>query len=347
MTSPQNKVLHYVIYGMLGLLLLACAGVTFVHMTLFRLVIGWIFFARDVFPQVQVSIPGVLTAGFCLAMFIAGLHLICQRVSIRYSQSKWPLRWTFSISGIVILMFVAGTSAVAILHQGTWLFGGDAPILRNSFREYFDANESKKHLKQMGLAIHNRAEQADGQLPQGGLFDQDGRGLHSWETQILPFLDQPDLAAKIDLKIPWTDAAQSELFRKELPVFLRPGVKVEPVDGFAPSHYAINSHLMSLEKPLRLQDVKDGLSNTLFIGEVDTNPRAWGDPVNWRDPSLGLRPSPLTFSSPDLHSMKSYSAGVLFLLGNGSAHRISKDIDPAVLKVLSTPNGGEQIPAEF
>jgi hypothetical protein len=112
----------------------------------------------------------------------------------------------------------------------------------------------------------------------------------------------------------------------------------DEIDGLAASHYAWNSHLLGIPKPLKTSDVKDGLSNTLLIGEVNTGHRAWGDPVNWRDPVLGLHSRPDTFGGVPGEQY------VQFLFLDGSRRTLNTNIAPEVLKALATPAGGETVP---
>jgi hypothetical protein len=59
--------------------------------------------------------------------------------------------------------------------------------------------------------------------------------------------------------------------------------------------------------------------------------RAWGDPVNWRDPAVGIGHSPETFGG-------AAESGVHFVMADGSVKFASANTDPHVLKSLATPN---------
>jgi hypothetical protein len=107
-------------------------------------------------------------------------------------------------------------------------------------------------------------------------------------------------------------------------------------DGFAATHYAGNQHVLLPDSQLKLGDVTDGTSNTIVAGEVAGGFRAWGDPANVRDPGLGINAAPDGFGS-------SSPGGCHFLLMDGSVRFVSENIDPGVLKALSTYNGGENI----
>jgi len=107
--------------------------------------------------------------------------------------------------------------------------------------------------------------------------------------------------------------------------------------GYALSHYAANRRVFYDNSRTRIQDVTDGMSNTIMAGEVRENFKPWGHPINWRDPALGINQSPQGFGSP-------WPGGAQFLLMDGSARFLSDNVDPELLKALSTPAGGEKLP---
>ena len=67
-----------------------------------------------------------------------------------------------------------------------------------------------------------------------------------------------------------------------------------------------------------------------------TRPRPWGDPVNWRDPALGISHSADGFGGP-------FENVTQFVFADGHTHAISNKIDPAVLRALCTPAAGDAI----
>lgn len=334
MTRRRNVMLWIFIplYLCLGLF-----AAVFILQVPWHLAFGWISFLKTNVPQIKVSGSSLISVAVLFTLLILGLQLFLSRVATTTSLQHWRWRWTLSTLGMVILMFAAGIATVGMVHQVGWMLTGPDRILKNDF---YASIPSRSNLKAMGMAFH-QAINSDEQLPQGALFDENGRALHSWGTLLLPHLmtdlRHADILIDVDLAKPWTDPANVSAFRTKLPVFLNPSLGPDRIDGRGANHYAWNSHLLGIPTPLKTADIKDGRSNTLLIGEVNTGHRAWGDPVNWRDPALGLDARPDTFGG------SSGGRSVFFLLLDGSSRSLSTDIAPEVLKALATPAGGEPL----
>ena len=195
------------------------------------------------------------------------------------------------------------------------------------------------NLKQLGLACHDYHDRYE-TLPAGIRYSSTGDALHSWQTTLLPFLEEERLYEQLDLSKPWHDPNNREHFQKSLAVFLNPGIS-----GFgrqaedsqpAPSHYAGNIRVLKPGQGLKFQEIRDGTSNTFLAGEVNSNFKAWGDPTNLRDPMLGINRSSDGFGSP-------FKGGAQMLMSDGSVRFITNEIDLKIFQGLGTPAGGEEI----
>jgi prepilin-type processing-associated H-X9-DG protein len=198
----------------------------------------------------------------------------------------------------------------------------------------------QNNLKQLGLAALSYND-THGTLPPGGTFAPDGTMRHSWETHLLPYLSY--VASNIDLDRPWNDPRNAKYFKGVLPVFINPGFRFPEVtdrEGYGLSHYAANCHVLSGNRGMKLEDITDGTSTTLLFGEVNAGFKAWGHPVNWRDPARGINRGPDGFGGPR------HSGGASFVMADGSVRFLNEHISPAVLRALSTPRGGEAVDAE-
>jgi prepilin-type processing-associated H-X9-DG protein len=176
------------------------------------------------------------------------------------------------------------------------------PAIQQS-REDARTRSCKNQLKQLGLAIHNYYDTHRG-LPPGWVSKEGMPGLGSrigWQTFILPYLDQAPLYVRIDFQKPPHDTNNKPLplFQTKLPIYrcpADPAPDLNPLRGeYATSNYSGNyGHIPAprlgslgisdvwpgaMEAPMwsrglfarntivRFQDVTDGLSNTLLIGE--------------------------------------------------------------------------------
>ncbi len=173
------------------------------------LAFGWIFYLGRVAQEVQFSAAGFATAALALIALTAGLHgfgrwWMRQRPATHNEvlhepagDSRWPLRRSLAIVALVMLMFVAGLCGTAIVHQTTWLATSPEPWFDNGAMGAARFTQSKNNLKQIGLALHNYHDTVDA-LPRGGTYDEAGRPLHSWQTFLLPYVEEQPLYDNID-----------------------------------------------------------------------------------------------------------------------------------------------------
>ncbi len=201
-------------------------------------------------------------------------------------------------------------------------------------------NVSRNNLKQIGLGFYYYHD-LNAAFPAGGIIDENGAGSHSWQTEILPYFGESGLYRSIRYDLAWDDPQNRPYFTLVFQTYTNPAnPQTQNTLGYGLSHYAGNSLTFTANQNLRMQDILDGTSNTMFAGEVADGFKAWGDPTNVRDLTAGIASDTETFGGPD-------GIGGTFLMADGSVRFISNDVEPAVLKALSTPNGSEPAPPEF
>jgi hypothetical protein len=329
---------------------LLCLGCLVPFDFLFQLTCGWALFLMRVLPDVRVDVAGTVTALVCLGGLAVGLHLFLRWLYAQLRMGSlpegvavphWQPRWTGALLSLVVLMFVAGISAVGITHQVVWMVNSQQPLI------YRDRNigpasnraRSSNNLKQIGLASSNYGVGRQGILPRGGTFDVYGNGLHGWQTFLLPYLEQDDLYRQIDFNLPWHNPRNADVFATPVWTYLYPGVE-ERTDSedFALSHYASNVRVLGGATGRKIDSITDGLATTILAGEVWANFRPWGYPASWRDPADGIHTTPDSFGSPANRD------NTQFLMADGSVRIVSRRVGRDVLAALSTPDGGETIP---
>jgi hypothetical protein len=354
-----KKVLSIVVILAVGLLAFGCVFPPAAELVLY-LSAGWTMFLWRVIPQTSLSWDGVLTATFCLVGLSVGLHYFLgwlyremYRATGKSEDAasggsaahdftdqtlrRWPVRWTAMLLGLLVLMFIAGLSAVGITHQTTWLVRSPEALLETgSIREAAARVRSMNNLHQTAVAAHAYHD-TYGNFPAGGVFDAQGRAMHGWETLLLPYVEEEELFRQINLGIPWAHPANVPHFRTKIGVYLMSYSGLPEEDrGLALSHYAGNARLLGGDVTWSIKQITDGTANTILMGEAAGNYKPWGEPTNWRDPAVGINRTPDGFGSP--------LRGANFAFADASLRFLSEKIDPEVLKALSTPAGGEPTP---
>jgi hypothetical protein len=303
-----------------------------------NLLLGWSAFLVRVFPRMEVDWATVVVGVVAFLLFTAGLHWIgCAWVGRGQSQlaaSGWRLRWSVSVTAGVLLLFAAGVAVVGVFHQVGWLATSKEPML--IYKPDIRGERQYSNLRLCNGSMLDY-ESAFGSLPPGGTFTAKGEMLHSWETELLPFIA---VAADIDKNRPWNDPRNSKVFQTVLVIFLNPALEqseLRNAQGYALSHYAVNGNVLAANRGLRSKDFTNARSTTILVGEVNTDFQPWGHPVNWRDPAEGINRSPRGFGGPRS------SGGACFGMADGSVRSISERVSPEVLRALGTPNGGEEV----
>lgn len=177
-------------------------------------------------------------------------------------------------------------------------------------REAARRTQCRNHLKQLGLAVHNYHD-AHTAMPPSRVEDWDAwlagspnfTGWWSWQTRLLPYLEQPALydAVNYEINAFGCDPAVNKVIGATLPVLTCPSDPGTPAvhefdDGFCafprpfgvtnyfvcrggdrqhdpfdcpflPEFIACNGVFPQVNTSLRFRDVRDGTSNTIAIGE--------------------------------------------------------------------------------
>jgi hypothetical protein len=280
--------------------------------------LGWVTYLWRVVPRANPDPWTVGTAVACLAGVVVGSHLFLRWLA--GGESPWPWKRTLRCVGLVVLMFVAGIAVVGMVHQTSWLVPSPEPLTQGGIRPVAARMASANHLKQIALAAQNRLEYGK-ELPRS-TFTPAGQPLHSWQTALLPYVEQDSLYKRLDHAKPWTHPANAGPMGEPVKVFLNPAFDSAHVNGFGASHYAGNIAVV-LGDAKTLDSFPAGASNTILAGEVSSNFRAWGDPLNARDPRLGATGRLHGFGGPNGRPAQ-------FVLLDGSV----RTFDPAELAGL-------------
>lgn len=213
-------------------------------------------------------------------------------------------------------------------------------------REAARRSQCKNNLKQLGLALHNYSD-VWGSFPKS----QTGNPPMSWRVCVAPYIDSNDILNSYDQTETWDSLANEPLAKRQPPVYACPSRRM-PSDHLDEHGRMLTDYVMATgdqtladmdsRKP---GDIADGASNTLAIVEATGLNIVWTEP---RDAQVGREPLGINFKgkgkfdSPGLMSSW-HVGGAQAVLADGSVRFLSQDIDPAVLKALTTANGGEPV----
>jgi prepilin-type N-terminal cleavage/methylation domain-containing protein/prepilin-type processing-associated H-X9-DG protein len=269
-------------------------------------------------------------------------------------------------------------------------------------REAAARTQCRNNLKQIGLAFHNY-HSAYGRFPPGfasasATVDGEGTGPGwGWGAYLLPYLEQDNLFRRIDFTRDIRDPANAFARVQSLPVFLcpsdsPPGPTFTAVDasGAPLCDLAFGNYVgvggtnevtgypdtsagsqyqgvLLRNSRVRVGDIRDGTSNTLFVGERASKRSpmtTWvgavtdavvppqnpgyddeGPPVLVLT-NTGTAADARVPNNPLDHvedSNSRHTQGVNFLFGDGSVRSIHNTIDPVVWVALGTRAGGEVV----
>jgi hypothetical protein len=224
---------------------------------------------------------------------------------------------------VVSLSATAQADAIAPLMS---MFSSSIRQARNAARRAQDLN----NLKQLGLAFHNYHEVYH-RFPPAVVVGRDGKTLHSWRVELLPFLG-PDAQAihrLYRMNEAWDSDHNKRLITKMPAVFRNPRDTANSTNS---SYFALTGSNTVFSKPdgTRIRDILDGTSNTILIVEAR---RA----IPW------TKPEDIPYDAkkplPKLGGFQPGGFGTVFC--DGSARFMMDNLNSKMLRAMISNAGGE------
>ena len=250
-------------------------------------------------------------------------------------------------------------------------------------REAARRMQCTNNLKQIGLALHNY-ESANKRLPAGWIStNTSGEPGWGWAAAVLPFMEGSTVYQQIEPGTPISDPTHDKVRLISVPNFVCPsdpgpnvfeigdssagGGPSNNVDEgnklfqIAKSNYVGVFGTFELEDApydgdgiffgnsrTKFRDIRDGLSNTLMVGERDS--RFGGSVWHGMIPEasepeariVGVADHPPNDPGGHFEDFRSFhTGGVNFLRADGSVQMYSQSMDEAVYQAMATIGGGE------
>jgi hypothetical protein len=205
-------------------------------------------------------------------------------------------------------------------------------------REAARRSQCKSNLKQIGLALHNYHD-TYGSLPPAFVADENGKPMHSWRVLLLPYLGHQELYARYRFDEPWDGPNNSQLLPLIPAVYRCPSHR--HLGGSETAYAAVYgpNSVFRGSSSVSFKQIKDGLSNTVAVGEVTDIAIPWTRPI---DIDVALHP---VFGDRSGFS-SDHTGGGHFLMMDGAVRYVSDRTLDETLQALYTIDGGERV-ADF
>lgn len=271
--------------------------------------------------------------------------LLAQTSIDRTPSYRRPSRLGWTLVEVLLVVAVAGILSALLF-----------PAVSSS-RESARLTSCNNNLHQIGLALtqfHNQHREFPIGCVEWRPPANTTRRQLAWSAFLLPFLGEQKLHNQLNFNTPFDSPENALAASTILPVYICPtsNRRTHEVQGRGPCDYGgiygerINGAspkpqgMMLLDRAVRAADVRDGLSNTLIVGEDTMWPDGqWINGRNIFDQAYAINTAPSWEN--DLRSL--HPGGANAVLANAAVRWLSNSTDLNILAALCTRAGGEII----
>jgi prepilin-type N-terminal cleavage/methylation domain-containing protein len=289
-----------------------------------------------------------------------------QRLSPRHA-ARWlgGMRGGFTLVELLVVVAIIGL-----------LIGLLLPAVQSA-REAARLARCQAQLRQVGLALHQYHGNVRA-FPIGNMTRTDGDPGKFWtfQTMLLPYLEQPAMYDAIDFRVATCFEFNAGRGASGVPAMRMPILECpsDPRAGethrvFLQEWYGTGNYFGSMGaaptskdgvlisgRPIKIAQVRDGLSNTLLLGE---RPNVHNLLLGWWSCGAGLG-NPATGEADNLlsaerglvrgddaaahndHFWSWHPAGAQFLMADASGRFLTYDVSYQLFQALATRDGGER-----
>jgi prepilin-type processing-associated H-X9-DG protein len=196
------------------------------------------------------------------------------------------------------------------------------------------------NLRNIGFAFQQFVMQKD-HFPSVYTADASGKPLMSWRMAIVPYLGQEDLYRQLDLKDAWNSSKNRPLTTHRIELFQCPFDPDQKKIANCTSYVAIvgPGTVWEVGKKISPSQIRDNLSDTLLVIEMNSSGIAWAEP---RDLDLSNLPPGLTQYNLFDH-LSNHNGGFEALFADGHIEFIPNTIPWSQFMAILTIAGGEKV----
>ena len=273
---------------------------------------------------------------FLLELFLIYflLHVNCKRNSIAIT--------VILISATIQIIFIVAHGSVSTPRPVWWSYysSNQIKVIAKSIHVFKDYDSGKKFPRAQSLNVNNEV-------------------LHSWRSQLLPFIEQGPLASTIDYEMPWDDLRNLNLTsRIHIPVYASPRSKSYPFTVPTCNYLAIvdDTTVWPTDGTLSYEDITDNPAETIMLIEHLGSTIPWYEPTDLtmkEAVEILCKPPRTNYQRQSSQFMREifrignyshyYSSQHLVAFADGHVRRIPPIKDPQIAKALLTRNGGEDL----
>ena len=237
--------------------------------------------------------------------------------------------------GVIVLLLVIGGM---IVHSYVSKF-------KNAMMEYAENNVGVFEAQQILLAFHNYHDTTRA-FPPAYTVDAEGKPLHSWRVQILPFIEEQELYDRIRHDEPW-DSEYNSQFHSQMPDIFRGAFDSSPTStGMTNYVWVVGENTVS-DGPSAspLSKMVDGTSNTAVLFET-RRPICWMAP---EDLTLDDLEKGISEDENDVeaginsHVLPNGNRVSIVGFGDGSVWLMNSNVPVDVLRAFVIMNDGKSV----
>jgi predicted Zn finger-like uncharacterized protein len=276
----------------------------------------------------------ILSIANCLCLpFVLSLPSIIFGILAIVDVSRHPARVKgkgLAITGIVLS--IVGNIGMAILIVVVLVAAPGALVLPAliNVRGAAGKNATANNLKQIALSMHNYND-TYGRLPPAPGMDlqNPGQPKLSWRVAMLPYLEQGALYNRFALPQPWDQPPNSVLLQQRPMVYGTPiNEPSDPTTTFFQVCTGPNTLFSDVKTPVRLMQITDGISNTIFALQAQSGAVPWSKPADIVMTPAG-QPLPAQLQGKGTMLVSMCDGSVRFVnLGKLSEQTLRRAIDP-------------------